>query len=126
MPRRPKIVAGVVLVYVVSPIDVLPDAIPLLGRLDDVVLVAAAIELLMEAAPEGLIEQHWTGTDDALEIVTGLSRFIGGMMPKPVRRFLRSGPVAGSGAASETQTDDSDTDGGDGDGEDESSGEQFG
>lgn len=99
VPRRPKIVAGVVLAYVVSPIDVLPDAIPLLGRLDDVVLVAASVELLMEAAPDGLIEEHWTGTDDALEIVTGLSRFIGGMMPKPVRKFLRSGPVAGDGAA---------------------------
>jgi uncharacterized membrane protein YkvA (DUF1232 family) len=96
VPRRPKMVAGVVLAYVVSPIDVLPDAIPMLGRLDDVVLVAAAVELLLEAAPEGLIEEHWTGTDDALEIITGLSRFIGGMMPKPVRRFLRSGTAAGS------------------------------
>lgn len=120
VPRRPKIVAGVVMAYVVSPIDVLPDAIPLLGRLDDVVLVAAAIELLMEAAPEGLIEEHWTGTDDALEIVTGLSRFIGGMMPKPVRKFLRSGPVAGT--APQDDTGDGNGDSGAADGGDHAAG----
>jgi uncharacterized membrane protein YkvA (DUF1232 family) len=89
VPRPPKIVAGFVVGYVVSPIDILPDSIPFIGRLDDVVLVMAAVDLLIEAAPEGVVEEHWSGSDDSLEIVTGLSRFIAGMMPKPVRSLLR-------------------------------------
>lgn len=93
VPGRPKVVAGAVLAYVVSPIDLLPDSIPFIGRLDDVVLVTAAVELLIDASPEGVIEEHWAGSEDALEIVTGISRFIAGMMPKPVRRLLRRGEV---------------------------------
>ena len=91
VPARPKIVAGLVLGYVMSPIDLLPDAIPFLGRLDDVVLVAAAIELLLEAAPKEVVEELWSGSEDFLEIVSGLSRFIGGMMPRPIRRLLQRG-----------------------------------
>lgn len=89
VPSRRKLVAGVVVAYVVSPIDVLPDAIPFLGRLDDVVLVAAAIDLLLDAAPPDVVEEYWRGSEDSLEIVSGLARFIGGMVPRPVRRLLR-------------------------------------
>lgn len=89
VPVRPKVVAGAVVVYVISPIDVLPDSIPFIGRLDDVVLVMAAFELLVDAAPEGVVEELWQGSEDALEVVYGLSRFMAGMMPKPVRRLMR-------------------------------------
>jgi uncharacterized membrane protein YkvA (DUF1232 family) len=44
------IVPGLVLVYLISPIDFLPDFIPVIGVLDDIALLAFAIPLLIKEA----------------------------------------------------------------------------
>jgi uncharacterized membrane protein YkvA (DUF1232 family) len=60
-PRVPwyaKAVAGAVVAYALSPVDLIPDFIPVIGYLDDVVLVPLgirlAIRLTPEVRPEGL------------------------------------------------------------------------
>ncbi len=44
--------------YLVSPIDLLPDLIPFLGRLDDALVCGAAVDLLIRFAPRRVIEEH--------------------------------------------------------------------
>ena len=44
------------LLYVLSPIDLIPDFIPLLGVMDDVVLVPLAIRFLLKRLPAGLAQ----------------------------------------------------------------------
>jgi uncharacterized membrane protein YkvA (DUF1232 family) len=54
-PRTPllaKIVAGVVVAYALSPIDLVPDFIPVLGYLDDLILVPLGIALSIRMIPE--------------------------------------------------------------------------
>jgi uncharacterized membrane protein YkvA (DUF1232 family) len=53
-PRAPKIVALLVLAYALSPIDLIPDFIPLLGQLDDIVLVPLGIALAIKLTPPHL------------------------------------------------------------------------
>ena len=53
-PRGVKIVAFVVLAYAVSPIDLIPDFIPVLGQLDDLVLVPLGIALAVKMTPKPL------------------------------------------------------------------------
>jgi uncharacterized membrane protein YkvA (DUF1232 family) len=55
-PRAAKIVALVVLAYVVSPIDLIPDFIPVLGQLDDLVIVPLGIALVTRLTPKPLWE----------------------------------------------------------------------
>lgn len=55
-PRAAKIAAVVVLAYVVSPIDLIPDFIPLLGQLDDLVIVPLGIALVTRLTPKPLWE----------------------------------------------------------------------
>ncbi|MBC7780474.1 MAG: DUF1232 domain-containing protein [Proteobacteria bacterium] len=53
-PRTPlvaKLVAGVVVAYALSPIDLIPDFIPVLGYLDDLVLVPLGIALALRLIP---------------------------------------------------------------------------
>ena len=53
-PRTPlaaKIVAGVVVAYALSPIDLIPDFIPVLGLLDDIVLLPLGIALCIKLMP---------------------------------------------------------------------------
>lgn len=55
-PRAAKLVAIAVLAYAVSPIDLIPDFIPVLGLLDEVVLVPLGIALVVKLTPRPLWE----------------------------------------------------------------------
>lgn len=59
-PRVPwytKLVAASVAAYALSPIDLIPDFIPVLGYLDDVVIVPAGILLTVRLMPAGLMDE---------------------------------------------------------------------
>ena len=57
-PRTPfaaKLVGALVVAYALSPIDLIPDFIPVLGFLDDLVLVPAGIWLTLRLVPDGVM-----------------------------------------------------------------------
>lgn len=59
-PRTPlaaKIVAGAVAAYALSPIDLIPDFIPILGYLDDIVIVPLGIALAVRLIPLALMAE---------------------------------------------------------------------
>jgi len=59
-PRVPwyaKAVAGAVAAYALSPIDLIPDFVPVLGYLDDIVIVPAGIWLAVRLIPEPLMRE---------------------------------------------------------------------
>lgn len=53
-PRRVKYLMALAALYLVSPIDLVPDAIPFFGLVDDAVIVPAAIYGLMHLLPHGV------------------------------------------------------------------------
>jgi uncharacterized membrane protein YkvA (DUF1232 family) len=56
VPRWRKVVLALVLAYLLMPIDLVPDFIPVAGQLDDAILVALALRGL-----GGLVREHWPG-----------------------------------------------------------------
>lgn len=56
-PRVAKIAAFVVLAYAASPIDLIPDFIPVLGQLDDLILVPLGVALVIRLVPAPLWSQ---------------------------------------------------------------------
>jgi uncharacterized membrane protein YkvA (DUF1232 family) len=56
-PRPAKWVAGAVLAYALSPIDLIPDFVPVLGLLDDIVIVPLGVALAIRLTPRPLWEQ---------------------------------------------------------------------
>jgi len=79
VPRRSKIVLGMAAAYVISPIDLIPDVIPVLGWADDVLILMFALDSLVERAGPEIVDQHWDGPGDLLPLVRqaiGVSRNI--------------------------------------------------
>jgi uncharacterized membrane protein YkvA (DUF1232 family) len=60
-PRVPwyaKALAGVIVAYALSPIDLIPDFIPVIGYLDDLLIVPAGIALAARLIPKEVLEEH--------------------------------------------------------------------
>jgi uncharacterized membrane protein YkvA (DUF1232 family) len=62
-PRVPwyaKLLTLLVIAYVISPVDIIPDFIPVLGLLDEVILVPIALALIIKLVPEEVIREYQT------------------------------------------------------------------
>lgn len=89
VPVRAKRLAAGLAVYSVLPIDLIPDSIPVVGVMDDLLALAVALAVLMEAAPEEVIADHWDGDPQTLaRILVGVGLLMD-FMPRRVRWVIR-------------------------------------
>lgn len=88
VPRRAKITLGLAAAYVASPIDLIPEVIPVIGWADDVLILMFAIDSLIERAGNEIVEELWDGPGDLLSLVrdvVGLSR---NLVPKRLSNII--------------------------------------
>lgn len=79
VPGAQKLILVGIVGYLLMPIDVIPDFIPILGQLDDVAIVLLGLDLFIKSAPQEVVDEHLgrvsKGRDDLasdLEQVQGL------------------------------------------------------
>ena len=88
VPLRSKLLFGGTLVYLVSPIDVIPDFIPGLGQLDDVVVALLALHSILNRVDAQVVLEHWDGDAELIELVrqgiAAVSRLLPGGWEKRV------------------------------------------
>lgn len=91
-PRVSTFDKGLVLVtigYILMPMDLIPDFIPLLGQIDDIYLLALALDRLLNNAGVDLLLEHWEGEIASLETaITALDK-AGSFLPEQVKNLLR-------------------------------------
>jgi uncharacterized membrane protein YkvA (DUF1232 family) len=74
VPRGPKIVLAIGLVWLISPIDLLPEFLPVLGPLDDAVVAALVLRYLVRHAGGDIVRGHWRGEASTLEMILRAAR----------------------------------------------------
>ena len=57
-PFVAKILAGITVVYALSPIDLIPDFIPVVGYLDDIILLPMLVALTIKFIPKDIFEEY--------------------------------------------------------------------
>lgn len=82
---------GFTLVYVFFPADVIPDWIPGLGSLDDLVLIGLALDRLLYRADSGVLLEHWEGDPYPLVKLRELLDRVAEVLPPWARWLVRSG-----------------------------------
>jgi uncharacterized membrane protein YkvA (DUF1232 family) len=68
-----KAVLVLVIAYIASPIDLVPDFVPIAGQLDDAIVVVLAIRLLLRGGGPRLLSEHWPGPARSLEFIRRLA-----------------------------------------------------
>ena len=74
VPLRAKVVMGLAALWVLSPIDLVPEFLPVIGPLDDVVVVALALRYAARQVPVDLLFEAWPGEPRLLERLVGTKR----------------------------------------------------
>lgn len=88
VPRRSKVVIGAALAYLVSPVDLIPEFVPVIGFADDVLLVSYAINHLISVAGEDVVLEHWDGPRDMLELVRSVLEVASDLVPPQLKRLI--------------------------------------
>jgi uncharacterized membrane protein YkvA (DUF1232 family) len=69
VPRGTKLLMLFALFWIASPIDLIPEFIPVLGPLDDVVVAALVLRRVIRSAGPDVVRAHWRGTEDSLRLL---------------------------------------------------------
>jgi uncharacterized membrane protein YkvA (DUF1232 family) len=85
-----KAIVAATIGYIVMPMDFIPDFLPFIGQIDDIYLLALALDRLLNNAGIDLLLEHWDGEVGSLETaITALDR-AGSFLPAQVRVLVRT------------------------------------
>jgi uncharacterized membrane protein YkvA (DUF1232 family) len=91
LPRTAKIALGAAMVYLASPVDLIPDFIPLVGYLDDLLLAALLVDGILNWVDRALVLKYWPGTPDALERLARVARMLAVWVPRRLKARVFAG-----------------------------------
>ena len=67
--RRHRLLLGALVGYLALPFDLVPDVIPVAGQLDDAIVTALALRVVLRAAGPALLREHWRGPEASLAVL---------------------------------------------------------
>jgi uncharacterized membrane protein YkvA (DUF1232 family) len=74
VPRRRKVLLLALVGYLALPFDLVPDFIPVVGQLDDAIVVALVLRHLVRTGGEPLIRELWPGPERSLMLILRLAQ----------------------------------------------------
>ena len=97
LPRSAKIALAAAAVYLVSPIDLLPDVIPLVGFLDDLLIAAVVLDGVLNYVDRDLVLRYWPERLGSLDAIARSARILAAWVPRrlKVRVFSPTPPPGG-------------------------------
>ena len=90
-----KLLVVAAAVYIVSPIDVIPDFVPFLGQVDDLYILVLALQRMVSRAGNAVLQDHWTGNPASIGSINlaatlaAAAFFLPPSLRRRVRRALR-------------------------------------
>ena len=86
LPRGVRIRLSLLLGYLALPFDLIPDFLPVIGQLDDVLVAVLVLRSVVKAAGPDPIRAHWPGSDAGLVVLWRIAGLRGAPPPGPENR----------------------------------------
>lgn len=90
VPLAEKALFGAAVVYVIMPLDFIPDVFPFIGQVDDIYLVALTLLRLLNRTDEQVVRENWAGGGDIVSLANSIAGIAPMLLPKRVTRVLSS------------------------------------
>jgi len=88
VPRRNKLIFAGVAAYVVMPVDLIPDWLPGIGRLDDLIMLCVAVDSMLNHVPQSVLDEYWEGDQALLDGVRSVVSTAVEFVPPQLMRTL--------------------------------------
>ena len=88
VPIAEKALFAAAIVYVISPLDFIPDVFPFIGQVDDLYVVALVLLRLVNRTDESVVRQHWSGGGDIVALSDSIAGLAPKFLPKRIARVL--------------------------------------
>jgi uncharacterized membrane protein YkvA (DUF1232 family) len=73
---KSKVILGNALLYLVSPVDLIPGFIPVLGQIDDIVAAFLVLNIVLDEIPENIVLENWSGKGNIILITKKVKKYI--------------------------------------------------
>ena len=90
VPMAEKALFAGAIIYVIMPLDFIPDVLPFVGQVDDVYLVALTLLRLINRTDESIVKENWSGGGDIVSLANSIANIAPMLLPKRVTRVLTS------------------------------------
>ena len=90
LPRSAKIALAAAVVYLASPIDLIPDFIPVLGYVDDLLLAAIVLDGVLNYVDRDLVLRYWPGSERSLDALSRTARTLAAWVPRRIKKRIFS------------------------------------
>ncbi|HHT85457.1 MAG: YkvA family protein [Bacillota bacterium] len=91
VPAKAKVNLGIAFAYLSSPVDILPDVVPVLGQLDDLIIATTAVHSILKSTPEEVVRENWSGSVDVLEGIQNVLDMVSYLMGNRFVRMIIAG-----------------------------------
>ena len=85
LPRSVKIALAAAAVYLISPIDLIPDFVPFVGYLDDLLVAAIVVDGVVNHVDRRLVVKYWPGTEASLERLARTAKLLSAWIPRRLK-----------------------------------------
>ncbi|PWU23380.1 MAG: hypothetical protein C5B48_08665 [Candidatus Rokuibacteriota bacterium] len=92
VPIAAKVALGAVALYLASPIDLIPDFIPFVGYLDDLIVAAIVLDGIVNYVDRSVLLRYWPGSPASLDATAAVARRLAAWVPSRVKRRIFGGP----------------------------------
>jgi uncharacterized membrane protein YkvA (DUF1232 family) len=90
VPTAEKALFLAAIVYVISPLDFIPDVFPFIGQVDDIYVVALTLLRLINRTDGSVVREHWSGGGDIVSLADSIASIAPAILPRRVSRILSS------------------------------------
>jgi len=91
LPTAAKVALAAAALYLVSPIDLIPDFIPGIGMLDDLFVVAIVVDGVLNWVDRGLVLKYWPGSAESFDGVARAARMLAVWVPRRLKMKIFAG-----------------------------------
>ncbi|MCD6177346.1 MAG: DUF1232 domain-containing protein [Candidatus Cloacimonetes bacterium] len=86
---KQKLLVGGIIAYVISPIDIIPDFIPFIGYVDDLVLVVYGLNMVLNEVDKQVLIDNWSGEEDILILLQKITYVAENFLDKNILRKIK-------------------------------------